>query len=436
MASKMPNGFTVGVFLFLLIGLSFIQAGETRAGLASHAVINEVSIDSVAGSGGTEDDWVELYNPTNQAVDLTGWSIQKTSSSGSSLVRAALSGSIPANGYFLVVRNNASTTQSLKNSADILVSDSFSLSQNNIVYLVNDDSNISSSVDLNIIDFVGFGTAVFYEGSAPAPAIPETKSIARSPAGEDAGENAIDFQVQDNPTPTNSQTSGGNDIGGTVLLTVTPDAIPVQNINSTDAQIFFQVNSAGKAYINYGLDAGRASSTAPEAVAANTTKAISLSGLACATTYHYVIYAENDLATENDASGDAVFTTLPCGITLDSLVMTKASAKANNQYGDGWQWEFNLTIWNVNETSLKMKFNQWTGASTLAAGANMQYSVDSGAIWHDITANAAYPTVGADLSGIDNGTAPGRQVKVIVRMKVPVGTAVGYYNSSYGILTE
>src|SRR3989338_6304386 len=120
---RMPNGFTTGVFLFLLIGLIASLAGQAEAGLASHAVINEISIDGVVGAGGTEDDWVELYNPTGLAIDLTGWSIQKTAGSGSSLVKAALNGSIPANGYFLIVRNSASTTQSLKDSADVLVSE-------------------------------------------------------------------------------------------------------------------------------------------------------------------------------------------------------------------------------------------------------------------------------------------------------------------------
>ena len=90
----------------------------------------------------------------------------------------------------------------------------------------------------------------------------------------------------------------------------------------------------------------------------------------------------------------------------------------------------------MGETSLKMKFNQWTGANTLNAGGNMQYSADNGSSWQDIIANATYPTVGADISGVDNSASAGRQVKILVRMKVPVGTAAGYYNSSYGILTE
>ena len=115
--------------------------------------------------------------------------------------------------------------------------------------------------------------------------------------------------------------------------------------------------------------------------------------------------------------------------------MTRASAKANNVYGDGWEWEFNLTVWNLSETSLKMKFDQWTGNGTVNAGSNMQFSVNNKATWTDIVQNNSYGTA-ANIGGIDLGTEAGRQVKVIVRMKVPIGTKTGAYNSNFGILTE
>jgi hypothetical protein len=211
---------------------------------------------------------------------------------------------------------------------------------------------------------------------------------------------------------------------------------PVQNVTPTGADIIFQLNAQGTALINYGLTAGYGSSTVPEAVTENENKTIIISGLSCNQTYHYSIYAENTAVTETDATADAIFTTLPCGITLDSLTMTKQSAKANNLYADGWQWTFDLTIWNLAETSLKMKFDPWGGAGSLAAGGNMQFSVNNGASWLNITDNNAYPTSGADLSGIDNNTMAGRQISVLVRMKVPTGTPAGAYTSSYGILTE
>lgn len=427
--------FIMGVFFILSACLLLIKTNKAYAGLADHVVINEIFIDSAIGAGGTDDDWVELYNPTNQAVVLDGWSIQKTSASGatSSLVKIALNGSIPANGYFLIVRDNASTSPALKDLAD-LKSSSFSLADNNIVFLVSNNIKITDAQDSEIIDFVGFGLANFFEGAATAPDIAETKSIARVPAGEDTDQNSIDFILQASPTPQNSS-QGNNNVGGTVLLTITPDANPVQNITPTGAEIVFQVNANGFAKINYGQTSAYGSSTALSQILENTAKSITVTGLKCNTTYHYSIYAENASSTENDLTDDAVFTTLPCGILINSLVMTKTSAKANNKYADGWEWEFQITAWDFNETILKMKFDQWSGAGSLNAAANMQFSIDNTA-WIDIDSNGVYSLAGADISGTDISAAAGRQVKIIVKMKVPVGTISGKYNSNYGILTE
>jgi hypothetical protein len=426
----MPAGLIAGVFLILGFGPCFVKINIVQAGIADHLVINEIQVDGIVGTGGTDDDFLEIFNPTNQAVDLAGWSIQKTSS----LVKLTLSGTIQAGGYFLIVRDNASTTQTLKDLAD-LKSSTFSMASNNIVFLVNDDIKINNSSDINIVDFVGFGTVSFYEGLAAASNPGEETSISRKIDGEDSNDNSLDFNPPSAPTPKNSKNQN-NDIGGTVLLTITPDINPVQNIIPTGADIVFHINTNGTAKINYGLTAAYGNSTADEAVTENITKIINLTGLACATTYHYSIQASNTGLTENDNTADAVFTTLPCGITLNSLDMIKTTAKANDKYIDGWVWEFNITVWDIAETDLKMKFDQWSGAGNLNAGANMQFSVNNGLNWFDISANSAYPALAADISGIDASAEAGRQVKIQVKMKVPARTTAGNYSSNYGILTE
>lgn len=518
-----------GVIFCLSAYFSF--ANGALAAAPDHIVVSEIQTDSIAGAGGTADDWVELYNPTGVPIVLDGWSIQKTSGTFTSLVRKELTGTIPAGGYFLIVRNDAATSQTLKNSADVLAASSFSLSDNNIVYLVNDNINITGADDPNIVDFVGFGTAAIFEGAGPAINPEEAKSIARAADGGDTNNNSADFSLQNSPSPQNSsqaiiekkilsfsfeglspavagaidenaktvnlsvpagtdvsslaatfvlssgasatvggvgQVSGltinnftnivtytvaasdgttvdyavavtvedGNAVGGTVLLTITKDPEAEQNVSSTGADIVFEVNTAGSAVVYYGLDANYGSTTPAAGFLSNAQTIISLSGLTCNTTYHYSIFASNTADSDSDATGDASFTTGPCGIALNSLIMTRTSARANDQYAEGWEWTFNITVWDMNETGLKMKFNQWTGAGALNAGNNMQFSVDGGLSWLDITANNEYPAVGADISGIDNSANNGRQVEIKVRMKVPVGTYAGNYNSSYGILTE
>ncbi len=432
----MPLYLNAGIFLILGVFLCLTSVDNVQAGLADHVVINEVHLDSIDGAGGYNDDWVELYNPTGDDVILDGWSIQKhAEASSSSIYKTELNGFIPAGGYFLIVKNDADA--SLIDMADIL-SSNLALADNNTIYLVNNNISIEDFNDENVIDYVGMGDAEIFEGLASAPNPADTKSIARVSDGEDTDDNFDDFEEIANPTPQNSGIEVGDDhnLEGTVLLTITPNAETVQNIDPTNADIVFELNANGNALINYGLDDTYGEATDLEAVVLNTETVISLTGLVCGTTYHYSIYAENESGTANDATADATFTTLPCGIVVDSLVMTKSSAKANNEYVDGWEWEFNITVWDMNETSLKMKFDTWAGVGALDSGANMQFSVD-GNNWIDILASDVYPSVGADISGIDNdlGSA-GRQVQINVRMKLPVGTQAGNYNSSYGILTE
>jgi hypothetical protein len=115
--------------------------------------------------------------------------------------------------------------------------------------------------------------------------------------------------------------------------------------------------------------------------------------------------------------------------------MTKSQARANDEYADGWVWDFLITVWDMSEVNLKMKFSEWSGAGTLAAGGNMQFSVD-GTTWIDIEVDDTYSSVAVDISSIDDSGDLGRQVPIQVRMKVPVGTLAGIYNSGYGILTE
>ena len=67
-------------------------------------VINEVAW--MGSDASYEDEWIELYNNTGAAIDLTGWTI--ADDVDASIYN--LSGSIPANGYFLIERREEATS--------------------------------------------------------------------------------------------------------------------------------------------------------------------------------------------------------------------------------------------------------------------------------------------------------------------------------------
>ncbi len=90
---------TLLVVLALLVPVCFQQAS---AQIATHVVLSEVY-----GGGGNSgsiytQDYIELYNPTNASVDLSTWSVQYASATGSTWQVTTLSGSIPAHGFYLV----------------------------------------------------------------------------------------------------------------------------------------------------------------------------------------------------------------------------------------------------------------------------------------------------------------------------------------------
>lgn len=96
-------------------------------------IINEVAW---AGTGSTtalaNDEWIELYNPSNAAINITGWTLTSTS------LNVTLSGSISAGGYFLLERDDNSTVSDV--SADQIYTSATPLSDNGEVITLRTNS--------------------------------------------------------------------------------------------------------------------------------------------------------------------------------------------------------------------------------------------------------------------------------------------------------
>jgi len=76
---------------------------------AAVVVAPTIVISQIYGGGGNantkyKNDFIELFNPGNQAVSVTGWSVKYASASATGAFNqfTLLTGSIPAGGYYLV----------------------------------------------------------------------------------------------------------------------------------------------------------------------------------------------------------------------------------------------------------------------------------------------------------------------------------------------
>lgn len=115
---------SLSVLALFAICQTFGFGGLVYAAGAGSVVINEVAWAGSSDSGNNE--WIELYNSTGSSVDLSGWYI--SDDAGASPY--ALSGAIPANGYYLIEDSEVSVPSviadaiinlSLANSGDSLV---------------------------------------------------------------------------------------------------------------------------------------------------------------------------------------------------------------------------------------------------------------------------------------------------------------------------
>ena len=196
--------------LSVLIVFTLLKVKPTYS-QTNHVVISEVQIGGTTAT----DEFVELYNPTGSAIDLTGYRLtRKTSGGGEDNLVSSLSGTIPSHGYFLLTHTNYDGTVSF----DQQYSASNSVADDSTVLLYSD-------AGITLVDKVGFGVPTDSE-TAPTSNPADDGSIERkakdtSDANSmvngddqlqgneyDSGNNANDFVVRtaSDPQNTSSQT--------------------------------------------------------------------------------------------------------------------------------------------------------------------------------------------------------------------------------------
>ncbi|MFO0588746.1 MAG: lamin tail domain-containing protein [Polyangiaceae bacterium] len=163
-----------------------------------------VVISQVYGAGGNSGatynrDFVELHNRGASAQSLTGWAVQYASAAGNTWTATALSGSIPAGGYYLVGLGNTGTGSALPGTDVVNTSVSMGSTQGKVA-LTNTTTALSGTCPSGgtIVDFVGYGeiagtTGHCFEGVTGTLAPSITNSAMRVQACMDNNNNAGDF---------------------------------------------------------------------------------------------------------------------------------------------------------------------------------------------------------------------------------------------------
>lgn len=144
--------------------------------------------------------------------------------------------------------------------------------------------------------------------------------------------------------------------------------------------------------------------------------------------------------TESGTMGTSTGTTTDAALHVDSIDAQKTSGVANNTYEDGWRYVFHITAPN-NEENLAMRFSDWVAANSsttiIAVANNMRVSSAQASSTSPITLTAAnaYSTPPMVMVTDLNPSMPGRQVDVVVELKIPSGTANESYTTTYGVRT-
>src|SRR5437867_2298462 len=236
---------------------TLMSAAATDARAATHVVISEFA---TRGPASATDEFVELYNPTDNPIDISGWTLQYDAASAGAnwLNRAALPAntSIPGRGFFLI----ANTSYAGSPTPDYTSS-----SWTSGTGMADNGSARIIDASLVEVDRVAWGTGDQPEGSptsnhgttANSNSV-ERKANATSTAaslasgadlnlgnGQDTNNNANDFVVQTNgrhpqnagSSPEPPFSSGGNGTGAVNLSpTVAFTSQPVSSLTFSFSQ--------------------------------------------------------------------------------------------------------------------------------------------------------------------------------------------------------
>jgi len=256
-----------------------------------------IVISQIYGGGGNsgatyKNDFIELRNIGSSDINLSGYSVQYASSTGSfssGNITALPSYTLHAGQYFLIQEAAGSGGTSNLPTPDATGSINMSATVGKVA-LVYGTTAIASCTASNVVDLIGFGSGVNCSETAAAPAPSNTTADLRAGGGcTDTDNNSTDFSTAA-PAPRNSATTYTGCNSGVQTLTITTSSLPNAIVNNVYSVTLAATGGSGTKTWS--------STTLPTGLSLNASTG-TLSGIPTATGLTNVIF------TVTDSSGQA-----------------------------------------------------------------------------------------------------------------------------------
>ncbi len=236
---------TAAVAVASLVAIPAAPATANPAG--TNVVISEVYLNGGSAGASYTNKFVELYNPTTTAIDVSGWSVQYKSSAGTSITA---SNNVPLGDHhiepgktlLIQAQGNGTTTTALPTPDVVSTGLNPSGSAGGVLALSKSTAALTATTpaamlaDPNLVDVIGYGNGNTFEGTAePAGTYNVTTSLSRSATGTDTDDNANDFAPLSPPSPSACGTVCDGSGTGEPEEPVDPVAATIADIQGTGA---------------------------------------------------------------------------------------------------------------------------------------------------------------------------------------------------------
>jgi hypothetical protein len=299
--------FTAGLAALTILGLS--GANALAAGT------NLVIVEAYGGGGNSgstyKNDFIGLFNRGTTDVNVTGWSVQYISATGTGAwaVTPLTSVSIPAGGYYLVQEaagTGGTTSLPTPDATGTIAMGSTGFK----VALVSSTTPLSgqfaTGTGPTIVDFVGAGlTANGFEGTGPAAPPSNTTSVQRNNNGcVDTDVNTNDF-IAAAPIPRNSSTPLHS--CAIVVAPIISGVSPLGLSTNAGNDVTFTVSlSQGDAPVYYQWYTQSADTLTSTLIPNATNATLVLPSVLAANATNYVVVVTNNATSANSVTSSPV----------------------------------------------------------------------------------------------------------------------------------